>query len=442
MGNKAGKIGFWGAAAIGVGGMVGGGIFAVLGLSVQLAHGGAPIAFAVGGIVALLTAYSYSRLSVTFPSQGGTVTYLDRAFGPTIQVGAMNILLWLSYIVMLSLYASAFGSYGAAFASQSSQVLVKHILIVAGVVLISGLNLMSAEVIGKAETWIVGIKVTILLFFIAVGVSRVNVAQISPPAWSPPVQLIAGGMIIFLAYEGFELIANTADDVKDPHRLLPRAFMSSVIFVIFLYVLIAAVATGTLSVDKIVAAKDYALAVAAEPALGKFGFTLIACAALLSTGSAMNATFYGAARLSYIIAKEGELPEVLEKKVWNRPAEGLLITAAWTLVIANLFDLSSISTMGSAGFLLIFAAVNAANLKLRKDTGSNRWVPVLGVISCLGALLVLLWQTYRTDPAQLLTLAIMAGLAWLVEWLYRRFKRGAIRFEHKLIRKPPSELSK
>ncbi|HOP06399.1 MAG TPA: APC family permease [candidate division Zixibacteria bacterium] len=431
------QIGFWGAAAIGIGGMVGGGIFAVLGLSVQLAHGGAPIAFALGGIVALLTAYSYSRLSVTFPSQGGTVTFLDRAFGPTIPVGAMNILLWLSYIVMLSLYASAFGSYGAAFASQSSHVLVKHILIVAGVVLISGLNLMSAEVIGKAETWIVGIKITILLFFIAVGISQVQVAQISPSAWAPPVQIIAGGMIIFLAYEGFELIANTADDVKNPHRLLPRAFMFSVLFVIFLYILIAAVATGTLSVDKIVAAQDYALAVAAEPTLGKAGFILIACAALLSTSSAMNATFYGAARLSYIIAKEGELPEVLEKKVWNRPAEGLLITAAATLLVANLFDVSSISTMGSAGFLLIFAAVNAANLKLRKDTGSNLLVPISGVVSCLGALLVLLWQTYRTKPAELFTLAIMLGLSWLVEWLYRRFKRGALRFVHKPARKPP-----
>jgi len=99
------KIGFWEVIAIGVGGMVGGGIFAVLGLSVQMARGGAPVAFSIAGFVALITAYSYAKLSVTYPSQGGTVTFLDQAFGPGMFTGTMNTLLWISYIVMLSLYS-------------------------------------------------------------------------------------------------------------------------------------------------------------------------------------------------------------------------------------------------------------------------------------------------------------------------------------------------
>ena len=109
------KIGLWAAVSIGIGGMVGGGIFAVLGLAVQLAHGGTPEAFALAGIVALLTTYSYARLSVTFPSRGGTVTFLDRAFGTGMLTGSLNVLLWLSYVVMLSLYAFAFGNYAATF---------------------------------------------------------------------------------------------------------------------------------------------------------------------------------------------------------------------------------------------------------------------------------------------------------------------------------------
>ncbi len=113
-------------------------------------------------------------------------------------------------------------------------------------------------------------------------------------------------MIIFLAYEGFELIANTAGDLGDPERTLPRAYYSAVLFVIVLYVLVAAVSVGNLPVPQIVAAKDYALAEAARPFLGQAGFTLIAIAALLSTASAINATLYGAARLSYVIAKDGE----------------------------------------------------------------------------------------------------------------------------------------
>ncbi len=430
MAERQPHIGFWGVAAIGVGGMVGGGIFAVLGLSVQLSKGGAPLAFAVGGAVALLTAYSYSKLSVAFPSQGGTVTFLDRAFNPNVLIGSMNILLWLSYIVMLSLYASAFGSYGAAFFPASMHLMTKHILISVSIVAIAGLNMLSADAIGKAETWIVAVKVTILLFFVAVGLFQIDTARVEPSAWAPTLQIVAGGMIIFLAYEGFELIANTAHDVKDPGRTLPRAFYSSVIFVIARYIQVALVTVGSLPVDSIVGAKDYALAVAAKPFLGHAGFSLIAGAALLSTASAINATLYGAARLSFTIAKEGELPEKLEKKVWNRPAEGLIITAVATLLIANLFDLSSISTMGSAGFLLIFAAVNAANLKLRKDTGSNFLVPLLGLVACAGALLILLWQTYTTAPARLWTLAVMLGLSVAVEWLYRTFRRGELRPLH------------
>src|SRR5690606_9396582 len=162
--------------------------------------------------------------------------------------------------------------------------------------------------------------------------------------------------IIFVAYEGFELIANAAEDVKNPSKTLPRAYYISVIFVIILYVLISIVTVGNLPVNQIVAAKDYALAAAAKPFLGVLGFTLVAIAALLSTGSAINATLYGTARVSYIIAKDGELPVELEKNIWNRPISGLLITAVLTLIIANIFDISSIATMGSAGFLIIFAA--------------------------------------------------------------------------------------
>jgi len=189
--------------------------------------------------------------------------------------------------------------------------------------------------------------------------------------------------------------------------------------VILLYVLVAAVTIGNLPVDRIVKAKDYALAEAARPFLGSFGYLLITLAALLSTLSAINATLYGAARLSYTIAKDGELPEVLERKLWNRPVEGLLITTGATLLVANCFDLSSISTMGSAGFLLIFAAVNAANARLARKTGSRWWISVAGVFLCLGALASLIRFTVRQDPSRIWVLAAMLLLAFFVEGAYR-----------------------
>ena len=426
-GDSRKSIGYREAVSIGVGGMVGGGIFAVLGLAVQLAGGGTPVAFAIAGAVALLTAYSYAHLSVALPSQGGTVSFLVRAFGTGIFSGSMNVLLWMSYIVMLSLYAYAFGSYGATFLPASLQPLGKHLLITGSVVLISGLNMFSAKAVGEPEDLIVGLKISILLLFVGLGLWGVQPENLAPATWSPGLSLISGGMIIFVAYEGFELIANTARDVGKPEKTLPRAYYSAVIFVIALYVLVSVVAVGSLSLDQIAASRDYALAEAARPFMGQAGFGLIAVAALLSTASAINATLYGAARLSYIIAKDGELPEFLEQKIWNRPLEGLFITAGLTLLVANLSDLSSISTMGSAGFLLIFASVNWANVRMAKDTGSFWAVSALGTAACIGALLALLWQTVGTSPHQILILFAMIGLAVVIEVTYRKFRRREIK---------------
>jgi amino acid transporter len=422
------KMGYWSVVAIGVGGMVGGGIFAVLGLSVQLTRGAAPIAFLIAGLVALVTSYAYTRLSVTYPNEGGTVAFLDNAFGPGLFTGAMNVLLWISYIVMLSLYTYAFGSYGSEMFPHGSQLVWKHILISGSILAITGLNLLSARLIGEVEGWIVAVKIGILLLFVATGAMSIDADRLLPDQWSAPVQMIAGGMIIFLAYEGFELIANTADDVQTPDKTLPRAFYSAVGFVICLYIMVAAVTIGNLSVDKIVDAKDYALAAAARPFLGRYGYVLVTIAALLSTASAVNATLYGAARLSYIIAKEGELPESLEHKVWNEPVEGLLITSGVTLVIANLFDLSSISMMGSAGFLLIFAAVNAANAVLAEKTGSRGWISILGAVLCLGALGTLIWEIGQKTLSHLWILLAMLLLAFLVEGVYRFVRKRSLTF--------------
>ncbi len=425
--SKGRPIGFWSVVSLGVGGMVGGGIFAVLGLAVQLARGGTPVAFILAGAVALLTSYSYARLSVTYPSQGGTVEFLNQAFGPGLFTGGINVLLWLSYVVMLSLYAYAFGSYGAALFPVSLQPVLKHILISGVVILLTGLNILGAKTIGETEEWIVGFKILILLLFIGVGVWSTKAQPLQPHNWSNPLQLISGGMIIFLAYEGFELIANTAGDVKNPRQTLPRAYYTAVGFVIGLYVLISVVAVGNLPVDQIVAAKDYALATAAQPFLGMFGFTLIAIAALLSTSSAVNATMYGASRISYIIAKEGELPEGLEKKIWNRPMEGLLITSVLTLLVANLFDLSSISMMGSSGFLFIFAVVNGSNFKLHRKTASHRSISAWGAIMCLVALSLLILQAVKESPGNIVILLVLLGLSFTIEGLYQKFTGRMIR---------------
>ncbi|MEZ5335146.1 MAG: APC family permease [Methanolobus sp.] len=419
--SSSGKsIGYLSAVSIGIGGMVGGGIFAVLGLAVELGQGATPVAFALAGLVALITSYSYAKLSVRYPSEGGTVEFLNQAFGSGLITGGLNILLWISYVVMLSLYAYAFGSYGSTFFSGSMQSVARHGLISGIIILMTLVNIIGSKVVGKSEEWIVAFKIAILTIFIAGGMWSIRSHPVSLSFDTGIFQLVAGGMIIFLAYEGFELIANTAKDIKNPEKTLPRAYYSAVVFVIILYVLIAYVTVSSVSTDTIVQQQDYALAVAAEPFLGNSGFQLIVVAALLSTTSAINATLYGASRVSYIIAKDGELPEVLEEKIWNRPIEGLLITSVLTLIVANLFDLSSISLMGSAGFLLIFGAVNAANLRLSKKTGSVRWISLTGIIVCLLALATLIWYTLINSPKSILILVFMVISAFATESFYRK----------------------
>jgi amino acid transporter len=165
--------------------------------------------------------------------------------------------------------------------------------------------------------------------------------------------------------------------------------------------------------------KDYALAEAARPFMGDGGFILIGIAAMLSTASAINSTLYGASRISYIIAKEGELPAFLERKVWRKPIEGLLITASLTLVVANSFDIESISMMGSAGFLIVFAAVNIANVIQCKRTRSVWLVSAVGAVACVAALSALIWIRAAENPATLWVLGGMLVLSVGIEALYR-----------------------
>ncbi len=420
------KIGFWSATAIGIGGMVGGGIFAVLGLAAGLGHGGTPVAFLVAGLVALITSYSYAHLSVKYPSEGGTVAFLNRAFGKGPLTGGLNVLLFLSYVVMLSLYAYALGSYGSAFLPEAYRAFGKHLIITGSVLALMLVNVLQANVVGHVEKIIVGFKLTILSLFIVVGIWGVHTAKLAVSNWPSTTMLLAGGMIIFLAYEGFELIANTAKDIKDPSKTLPRAYYASVISVIVLYVLIAAITVGTLSPSAIAAAKDYALAAVAQGFLGQTGFILIGIAAILSTASAINATLYGACRISYTIAKDGQLPHDLQRKVWKRPIEGLFISTAVTIIVANFFNLSRISLMGSAGFLIVFAAVNWANARLAHETGSRRWVAITGALLCLAAFGSLTWYVVNNSPGELWFLGGLVAVSFLIELTYRSFGRGLV----------------
>ncbi len=421
------SIGLLGAISIGIGGMVGGGIFAVLGEAVSLAHGATAVAFAIAGLVAILTAYSYAKLSVAYPSEGGTVTFIDKAFGDNILSGSVNLMLWLSYLVTISLYATAFAYYGETFFTQKS-VWLHHGLITAAIIIPALINLVSASFVGKSETVIVILKVSILVLVIVAGASHVDPERMSPEHWGTPLSIVTAGMIIFVAYEGFELIANSAEDIVKPAKNLPRAFYASVIIVIALYVLISIITVGSVPEAALMKAKDYALAIAAQPSLGHTGFVLVASAALLSTFSAINATIYGNARLGYIIAKYGKLPRSLmdEGKRSGVPFKGVLYTTALSLILANTIDLTQIAIIGSAGFLLIFFLVNVSAYRLHQTIGASRLILLTSSTLAFLALCTLLLHTYRTNPDAVMIFMGFIIISGMFELIYGRYVRGQL----------------
>jgi amino acid transporter len=327
-------------------------------------------------------------------------------------------------VATTALYASAFGSYAQTLLPASwSGGLVLRVLMVLGVALPWLVNLADASLVARTEGWIVGIKLTVLLVVVVAGARAVNVSTLAPSTWPSTGSLVAAAMLVFVAYEGFELIANASEDVTDPDRTLPRAFALSIGIVVVLYVLIAAVVVGSLTPSRIAAAEDFALAEAASTTLGGAGFTMVAVSAVLATLSAINATLYGAARLSYTLATEGELPERFDHLAWNQPV-GLHLTALGGAAIGVALPLVSISGLASAIFLLVFASVNAAAARAPDAPVWRRALAVAGLLGCVGSLTVLLVASVSDDPVMVALLAVLLGGAFLAEDRILRHRRA------------------
>ena len=423
----AGRIGLFAAMAIGIGGMIGAGIFSILGVVAQASGGALWVSFAIGGVVALLSSYSYAKLGARFPSAGGAVEFLVKGFGDGVLSGGINIYLWIGYVIALALYAQGFAGYAMTFLPAGVPAFTPKALGVGAVLLFTAVNMVGAKVMGRSETIIVAIKLTILVLFAAAGLYYVKPALLSPSLWAGPEGIFFGAGVLFIGYEGFGLVANAAGDMADPNTMLPKALYLSVISVIVIYIAVSVAVVGNLDVGVMVQAKDYALAEAAKPFLGEFGFRLIAVAAVLSTASAINATLFGAANVSFMIAKDGELPKVFSMQTRPNATGGLFISAALVVAFILFFDLSAVAMMGSGAFLLVYACVHAAHLRLTAQTGGNPWIIRLALASCLIMLLVLsvyIWRHSR--PAFVLMLALMP-LCLGLEWGYRHLTGRVIK---------------
>ena len=424
-----GKLGLKELISMGVGGMVGGGIFSVLGLSVSVSGHAAPVAFAFGGIVAFLTGLSYIKLGLHFHSDGGSFTYLEHAFKNRNVAGIGGWLLIVGYIGTMALYSYTFGAYGNAMLG-SAKIWVQDVLATTVLLIFLGINLYGVKAAGSTEDLIVLVKVLILLFFAIAGLFYINTDHLLPVFNHGIKNLLMGAALIFVAYEGFELIPNSVNEMINPEKNLKLAIIYSIIITILLYILVSFVAVGNLTQGQISKYKEYALAVAAKPFLGQTGFLLIGLGAILSTASAINATLFGTARLAMVMALDKDLPKLFSFKERTKdiPWLSLVIITVVTIVFVNTSNLSIISSFASSTFLLIFMAINLSAIMLHKLIEIKIIVPIIGFILATASWITLVVYLAKTQSNSFVYIGIFYLLIIVLELFFserKLTKRGS-----------------
>jgi len=413
-------IGFWSAVSMGIGAMVGAGIFALLGEASAISGSAVYLSFMIGGVIALFSGYSLGKLGARYPSSGGIIEYLSQAYGVGFFTGTMGIMLYFSAIVSLSLIAKAFGNYAVTFLpiSESSQIW-HHFFSIGIIVLFVLINLRGAKDVAVWERITVGIKFVVLACLSIAGIFYLNPALLSPSYYPPTNNIFFSLAITFFAFEGFRVITNTAEDMPNPSKTLPRAMMTAILLVMVLYVAIAFAVFGNLPVEKVIAAKDFALAEAALPIFGQVGFTVVAITALIATASAINANLYAVTNVTYQLAKDGELPAQFGKPIAHS-REGLIISGILIIVLSLLFDLSDIAAIGSISILFVHTVTHIGHIKILSKTGGSLILVLVAAILSFMAMMLALVYVSRVSEYIVYILLGFVLFASITEFLLQK----------------------
>ncbi len=410
--------------AIALGGMVGGGIFTILGISVSMIGVFTPVAILIGGLVALLAAYSYIKLGVYFKDEGATYSFYKKTF-PASPFAASLIGWWVifGYISTLALYAYTFASYAiSGFAFADNEWARK---LVAGMVILvfTLINIWSVKGMGKIEDIMVYSKLIIL---IVISFLLINNNQTTIPVLLQNEKdigifsILIVAALTFVAYEGFQLVINAVEEMENPEKNIPKAIYSAMFIAMIVYVVIALGAVLAIPFEDIIQNKEYALASGAGNVIGHWGTDIVILGALLATSSAISGTLFGASRQMAVIAQDGYMPNLLAKRNNHIPVFSILTMSilAFMLVLAG--NLEVILEFGSFTFLLVSLLMAFANHKIRHLTGSSSVITILaffGLIS--GAALILFYELSR-QPEQIFFIIGLYVVLTLSAWLYSR----------------------
>lgn len=411
--------------AIALGGMVGGGIFTVLGISAALIGPYTPLAIALGGGLAALAAYSYVKLGVHYKEEGATYSFIKRVF-PDQPFAASVIGWWVvfGYISTVALYAYTFSSYALSGFSESENEWFRKLI--AGIVIASftGVNLWSVRGMGKIEDILVYTKLIIL---VVISFTLINHGEHSLPdllankdSDNRLLAILIVTSLTFVAYEGFQLVLNATNEIDRPEQSIPKAIYSAVFLATLIYVIIALGAILAIPMNEIIQRKEYALAAGANGALGHWGTDLVIAGALLATSSAISGTLFGASRQMAAIAKDGYLPRFFAQRRGNIPKPAILAmsTLSFSLILTG--NLELILEFGSITFLLVSLLISVANYKVRTQTNSNTALCALSMVSLAAGTGMIIYYQATTHIEQLYFVIAIYLLLSVTAFIYSR----------------------
>ena len=414
---KSKSMNLWSVTAMGIGAMVGAGIFALLGQVALIARGETYVAFVLGGVVALLSGYSFAKLGVRYPDAGGLSTFFDKGFGIGRLSGSLSLIYLLTLAASIALLAKAFGSYAAPLFGLGTGTLWIDVFASGITVLLLLLNVAGSKLVGKTEIILVGIKLLILAtLMVAGGISMVHKAPSAHP--HAGVLAIVGSVgFTFLAYAGFGMMTNAAGSVKQPHTTIPRSIYLAIATVIVLYVGLAVVVLGNLTPAALTQHANTVVAQAAMPVLGHIGYLIVSAGALLATASGINAYLFGSLKISKTMAAAGQLPSAFSHIFWHNGSRGYLLGAVVVLAAINTLDLKSIADIASATFLVVYLAVHVAHWRLIHETGGSRLIVAAGMLTMGLVLADFLWTTAFAQPWSVVIIGVFIAGSGLIEVL-------------------------
>jgi amino acid transporter len=407
------------AAFIGVGAMVGAGIFALIGPAGGIAGSAVWVSFLLAGVIAALQGYSFGKMGAHFPSGSGLIEYVARGFGDGHFTGITAWLAFMSQCIITAMVAVAFGSYTSAMFTDDDVTWAK-VFTVLLLLAMGGLNILGARAVAKAQAVLVRVVLATLVIFSLVTVLTADWSLLAPSGYPTLRQISSSVALTFFAFLGFGVITFTAKDLPDPTRQLPKAIYLAIAIATAVYVAISIGVYGTLTVPEVIAAGDTAVAEAAKPTLGDLGYVLMAVTAMFSTAGATNSSLYPAAGLAKDLAADGQFPPALGRDLAGRVPVGLLLMVSATTLMALLLDLTAIASIGSAVALTLFTLVTVSHLRVRQTTQAKLPVLLVALILTLATLFSFATTTLVEEPTTMYTLLALLVLAILLDTVWKR----------------------